>query len=139
MSSDWPMVSVSCYVHEDLLQSLRCRPVPSATIFLFSSFCPVAPGHPGQSPQSPRSVLLFAYFFVLFSIFSTFSVLCCTFSLLFLLYFPFLPYSLQNQKYIFKKSKVQKIFCWHVQFIENIFLLQCLKKKLLRLRFETVR
>ena len=39
----------------------------------------------------------------------------------------FFPYYLQTQKYIVK-IKSSKNICWHVQFIENIFLSQCLKK-----------
>ena len=46
---------------------------------------------------------------------------------LFSYFFPFFPSSLQN---IFKKNQKLKFFCWHVQFIENIFLLQCLKKEI---------
>ena len=85
----------------------------------------------------------------------TFPLLCCTFHLLFrifdvlfqyfshtLFYFfpyfystfsvlvPFFPYFFSKLKYIFKKSKDYKwFFCWHVQFIENIFLLQFFLKK----------
>ena len=43
---------------------------------------------------------LFQYFL------RTFCTFFCTFSSLFLSFFPFFPYSLQNQKYIFKKFKV---------------------------------
>ena len=49
---------------------------------------------------------------------------CCLFHHFFRTFFLFFPYSLQNWKY-FTSSKKN---CWHVQFIENIFLLQCLKQ-----------
>ena len=68
---------------------------------------------------------LFQYFFrTLLYFFCPFSSLFFTFAVL----FPFFPSSLQNQKHTFKKLKVQQISWWHVQFIENIFLLQCLKQ-----------
>ena len=77
----------------------------------------------------------FSYFLCTFSwLHCTFSLFCCTFHffllsfwylfrtfVLFLYLFPFFPYSLQNWKY-FKSLKKN---CWRVQFIENIFLLQC--------------
>ena len=60
---------------------------------------------------------LFQYFFrTLLYFFITFSVL-----------FPFFPLFFAKLK---KKFKVQIFFWWHLQFTENIFLLQCLKKEI---------
>ena len=61
------------------------------------------------------------------------SVLCCTFLYLFITFsvlFPFFPLFFAKLKIYFEKIKSSKTnFCWHVQFIENILLLQCLKKE----------
>ena len=61
------------------------------------------------------------------------SVLCCTFLYLFITFsvlFPFFPLFFAKWKMYFETIKSWKTnFCWHVQFIENILLLQCLKKE----------
>ena len=61
------------------------------------------------------------------------SVLCCTFLYLFITFsvlFPFFPLFFAKWKMYFETIKSSKTnFCWHVQFIENILLLQCLKKE----------
>ena len=71
----------------------------------------------------PYFVALFIYFLLTFSyFFSTFPSLCCTLSAL----FPFISHILCKIKNIFLNNQKLKIFfCWHVQLIENIFLLQC--------------
>ena len=60
-------------------------------------------------------LVLFPYFDALFTyflftcsyFFSTFPAFCCTFSSHFRTFSLFFPYSLQNRKYILKKSKIQ--------------------------------
>ena len=70
--------------------------------------------------------LLFRTFDVLFQYFiPLFPYFFITFSVLFFL-FP--PIICKNKIYIKKISKIQKKNYWHVQFKENIFLLQCLNK-----------
>ena len=69
---------------------------------------------------------LFTYFLFTFSyFFSTFPALCCTFSSHFRTFSLFSHILCKIENIFLKNQKFKKKIYWHVQFIENNFMLQC--------------